>query len=388
MNSKKNILIISPFFFPEPISTGKYNTELALALANKGYNVTFLCYHPFYPEWKIKTSNLKLENIRIIRGGKHLYFSRKTFLRRIILELSFAFFIFRKLWFHQKNKDILITIFPPSLAYYISIPFLKKRINKLGIVHDLQEVYSAEKKGFLNRIVKFFINKVEKKCFQKNDKLIFLSTEMKNEAKRIYNLKESTLKVQYPFININYNKTNNLTKIINKNSTNIVYSGALGEKQNAFKLYKFFNEASKKDLTLKFYIFSEGTVFNKLKNENLNKNILFNNLVDKENLKELYDLSDVQIIPQKENTSKGSLPSKLPNLLASNCKVLIITDLNSEMEKIFKDNNLTKICTSWNIDNLIESLNNLLKSKIDYQKQNEVAKKLFSIDSIISEILI
>ena len=388
MNNKKNILIISPFFFPEPISTGKYNTELALALRDKGHDVTFLCFHPFYPEWKIKKSNLELKNIKIVRGGRFLFFTKKTFLRRIILELSFTFFVIRKLMTHQKNKDILITIFPPSLAFYVSLPFLNKKLNKIGIVHDLQEIYSAEKKGFLNKVVKFFIHKVENKCFQKNDKLIFLSNEMKKEAITTYNLEEKKLNVQYPFINISLNKTDKLSKIINKQTTNIVYSGALGEKQNPFKLYDFFNKASVRNPNLKFYFFSEGLVYNQLKSKNSNKNILFYNLVDKENLKELYDLSDVQIIPQKENTSKGSLPSKLPNILASRCKVMIITDLNSEIEKIFKENNLTTICTNWDIEYLIKSLNELLKSKVDYKKQNEVAKELFSIDSVISEILI
>ena len=54
----------------------------------------------------------------------------------------------------------------------------------------------------------------------------------------------------------------------------------------------------------------------------------------------MYYNSSVQIIPQKENTSKGSLPSKLPNLLASGCKVLVITDPKSEIEELFKSNNL------------------------------------------------
>ena len=67
---------------------------------------------------------------------------------------------------------------------------------------------------------------------------------------------------------------------------------------------------------------------------------------------------------------------------------MIITDLNSEIEKIFKENNLTTICTNWDIEYLIKTLNELLKSKVDYRKQNDVAKKLFSIDSVISEILI
>ena len=119
----------------------------------------------------------------------------------------------------------------------------------------MQEIYSAEKKGILNNVVKFFIHKVENKCFQKNDKLIFLSNEMKKEAITTYNLEEKKLNVQYPFINISLNKTDKLSKIINKQTTNIVYSGALGEKQNPFKLYDFFNKASIRNPNLKFYFF-------------------------------------------------------------------------------------------------------------------------------------
>ena len=97
MKNNKNILIISPFFYPEPISTGKFNTDFAIALKDDGHNVTVLCYHPFYPNWKIKESQEELNGIKIIRGGKYLAFSKKTIVRRIILELSFAFFILRKI---------------------------------------------------------------------------------------------------------------------------------------------------------------------------------------------------------------------------------------------------------------------------------------------------
>lgn len=387
MKHKKNILIISPFFYPEPISTGKYNTDLALALSKEGHDVTVLCFHPFYPDWKVKKSNQQLENIKIIRGGSALRFSKKTIIRRFVLEVGFAFFILRKIKKVQKNKDIIIPIFPPSLAFYSILSFLNKKIKKVGIVHDLQEVYSAEKKGFVNKCIKFFIHKIEKKCFRSCDRILFLSNEMKHEAKKIYNLEEDKLEVQYPFINIKDSITNDLESLFEKHKVNIVYSGALGEKQNPLKLYNFFNEASKKNETLIFYFFSEGDVFTKLKNANNNPKIKFYNLVKKENLEELYSFSDVQIVPQKENTSKGSLPSKLPNLLASTCKVLVITDPNSELEKLFKSNNLDQTVTSWKTNILIDSLDKLIQKKVDFNHQVQTARNLFTIDKMIQKVL-
>lgn len=384
--TKKNILILSPFFYPEPISTGKFNTEFVSGLIKDGHQVTVLCYHPFYPAWKTKISNDGLNGVKIIRGGKHLIYTNKTILRRLILEFSYAFFVLRKLRRHQKDKDIIIPIFPPSFAFYAILPFLNKKIRKVGMVHDLQEVYSEAKSGFLNRFVHFLIHKIEKKCYQNCDRLLFLSNEMKMEAKKLYNLIEEKLEVQYPFITIKDQITNDLDSIFDTNKINIVYSGALGEKQNPTQLFNFFSEASKKIENTAFYFFSEGETIQSLKRLNKNENIFFFDLVNKENLEELYRKSFIQIIPQKENTSKGSLPSKLPNLLASGCRVLVITDPKSEIEIFFRKNNLDLVVTNWDMEILIEKLALLISKKVDVQHQKEIARKTFTIDKMILKV--
>jgi colanic acid biosynthesis glycosyl transferase WcaI len=387
VKKNKNILIISPFFYPEPISTGKFNTDFAVALKKDGHNITMLCYHPFYPDWKIKQSQEELNGIKIIRGGKYLAFSKKTIVRRIILELSFAFFILRKIRKHQKNIDIIIPVFPPSFAFYSILPFLNKKIKKVGMVHDLQEVYSIDKRGFINKIVHFFIHKIERKCYQSCNKLVFLSKEMKEQAKELYCLQEIKLEVQYPFITIKDKCTNDLEYLFDKDKKHVVYSGALGEKQNPIQLLSFFSEASKKIDNTMFHFFSEGETIKELKRLNNSKKILFHNLVNKENLEELYKKSTIQIIPQKENTSKGSLPSKMPNLLASGCKVFVITDANSEIENLFIKHNLTLVVTNWDTDILVEKLVFLINKQIDKQHQKAIAKKLFTLDEMILKVL-
>jgi glycosyltransferase involved in cell wall biosynthesis len=387
VKKNKNILIISPFFYPEPISTGKFNTDFAVALKNDGHNVTVLCYHPFYPDWKIRESQEELNGIKIIRGGSNLNFSKKTIVRRFVLELSFAFFILRKIRKHQKNKELIIPVFPPSFAFYSILPFLNKKIKKVGMVHDLQEVYAIGKRGVLNRITRFFIHKIERKCYQSCSKLVFLSKEMKEQAKALYALKEIKLEVQYPFITIKDKRTNDLEHLFDKDKKHVVYSGALGEKQNPEILFNFFDQAALSTENIIFHFFSRGDAFNTLKKINTNSKIHFHGLVEKEHLEELYHKSDVQIIPQKEGTSKGSLPSKLPNLLASNCKVFLITDKNSELERFFKKNNLDFVVTTWNIKELISSLQILIDKPVDFNNQKWVAKNFFKIDKMILKIL-
>ena len=81
------------------------------------------------------------------------------------------------------------------------------------------------------------------------------------------------------------------------------------------------------------------------------------------------------------------MPSKLPNLLASNTKVFLITDDNSELEMFFKKNNLDFVVTSWNIKELINSLQILIDKPVDFNHQKLAAKNFFTIDEMILKIL-
>ena len=120
---------------------------------------------------------------------------------------------------------------------------------------------------------------------------------------------------------------------------------------------------------------------------NTNTNIFFHPLVPKKNIEELYAKSDIQVVPQLPGTSKGSLPSKLPNLLFSGTNVVCITDKGSEIEQLFKKNNFKTIITSWDsikIKNIFEELINNDNRNIN---QTETSKKLFQIDAMIDKIL-
>ena len=387
MPNSKKVLIVSPHFYPEPISTGKFNTELALKLRDQGHQVSVLCFHPVYPGWKIKPSEEQLDGIQIFRMGKNIRLPKKQFLIRLLLEISFAIKVLLNYKKLINDVDIIIPVFPPSLAFYFLRNRLSKGIRKVGMIHDLQEVYSQKNKGFAYKLVSEIINHVEKKCYQSCDKIIFLSEEMKIKAQELYHLESKRLFVQYPFITIEEGNTNDLAAIFNPDKTHITYSGALGEKQNPWKLYEFFNEASKHIENSEFHIFSQGDIFEVLQQKNTNPFIKFHPLVAKENIWELYQKSHVQVIPQKEGTSIGSLPSKLPNLLAADVKILLITDPNSELFHFFKEQNLSQVVTNWETSKLIKSLQELLLKNVGFAHQRAVAKKFFTIDQMVTKIL-
>ena len=77
----------------------------------------------------------------------------------------------------------------------------------------------------------------------------------------------------------------------------------------------------------------------------------------------------------------------MPNLLASGCKVFVITDANSEIENLFIKHNLTLVVTNWDTDILVEKLVFLINKQIDQQHQKAIAKKLFTLDEMILKVL-
>ncbi len=379
-----NVLVLSPFFFPEPISTGKYNTIIAKEISEKVESVDVFCSHPIYPSWKVEVTSNQLKGVTAIRGGKWLKFPSHALLRRGVLEIWFLFYVFYKLLLTRKKYSHIVAIFPPSL-FMLVVPMLSRKSRIIGIVHDLQGVYAKNNSGFIKGLIFSAIKKVESRAFSCCKTLIFLSSDMKEEAEREYQLGSVKNVVHYPFITIDQFRDNAALKnILPDNKLSLVYSGALGEKQAPELLIALMNAIVQNNPEINAHIFSQGPIFEGLKQGN--SQINFHGLVDEADLPELLLRSSIQILPQAMGTSDGSLPSKLPNILASNCKILCITDDGSELVKILKNYSLSEVATSWDIENLLKLVEKLLIQK-SVEKTDDKLLDMFRKESLVDTIL-
>ena len=151
---RQAVLLFSPFFHPEKISTGRYNTYLALALQRAGNEVVVVCSYPFYPEWKVTTNDCdELIGIRVLRGGQHLRYPRSQVIRRLLLEIWFYFFSrksIRKIG--ARDFDLVVDIYPPNLFALASSRRKKLHAAIVGIVHDLQGVMSMARPSLIRKV--------------------------------------------------------------------------------------------------------------------------------------------------------------------------------------------------------------------------------------------
>jgi colanic acid biosynthesis glycosyl transferase WcaI len=351
--SQKRILLASPFFYPEPISTGKANQHLAEALAAEDHALTVLCSHPLYPTWLPETSQATLPGMTILRGGANVRYPHSMPLRRMVLELWFALYALRRTWKLRRSVDVLVSILPPSLFALCLDRLLPRRVRRVAVIHDLQGVLAAQEKSTARRLIIRMIQCVESRAFQAQDLLIFFSEDMAQAAQRAYRLQPQKCTVQYPFVTIPATASATGSRLASQFPVarqHVVYSGALGYKQNSHAMVRLMQLAAVRHPEIGFHVLSGGPFYEELRAEYERipgPRVQFHPLVAQQDLPELYARSTIQIIPQAPGTEAGALPSKLPNLLAAGVYLLALCSADSEVGRLLRRAGTGTLVESW-----------------------------------------
>jgi colanic acid biosynthesis glycosyl transferase WcaI len=392
-------LILSPFFFPELISTGKYNTILAQGLVAAGQEVVVFASHPLYPKWKAEVSIASLPSITIERGGAWLRYPRSAMLRRLVLECWYTVFACIQYLRLRTKPDYVVPIFPPSLFFLVLSMLTGRSAALIGIVHDLQGVYAKRSKSLIGRLLQAGIQWVERRCFSRCHRLVFLAQAMADRAIQEYGLDPARCEVCYPFVGTATTEAKlgvGLAPVLPEQWTHVVYSGALGDKQNPDGLFAFMNALSQCNSHMKCHIFSAGPHFERLKAASLTRQncaVTFHDLVPADLVEELYARSSVQIIPQADGTADGSLPSKLPNLLAAGVPIFAICESKSELGFLVKKAGAGVVAESWAISELTTQFDKMLTTlstetrAARQARQRAFVQENFSIDAVVNAIL-
>jgi len=365
----KKIILLSPFFFPEPISTARYNSFLIdRIIENSGTKAEVITLYPFYPEWRMKGVEKEYEKCEVKRSGRFLYFPKSMLLRRALLELYFTFHVLVTV-FKKKNIEYCVPVFPPVLFFFVASLLLPKKTYKVAIVHDLLSVMARVATRSRQGVIMKLIKVIEKKAFDRCDKLVFVSRAMAKTAIQEYNLDKDKIEVVYPFPTLNKTSANTLAHLFDKNFKHVVYSGALGAKQEPRKLVELFNQFLTLRKDCHCHIFSRGPLFDDIyQMKELNhQRLFFHDLVPEESLYDLYLHSNVQVIPQKADTAEGAIPSKLPNILDSGTPVFSICSGKGDLADLISSSGIGFIQSSWDVD---EAAGNLSSFVDRYQTEN------------------
>ncbi|GJF59752.1 glycosyltransferase family 4 protein [Staphylococcus argenteus] len=179
--SKKNILILCQYFYPEYVSSATLPTQLAEDLSAQGINVDVLCGWPYEYSQNNNVSKTETYHDIHIRRLKYSRFNNKSKVGRIINFFS----LFSKFALNMpkmlKYDHILVYSNPPILPL---IPDVLHRVFKKKysfVVYDIApdnaiKTGATRPGSMIDKLMRY----INKNVYKHADNVIVLGTEMKN----------------------------------------------------------------------------------------------------------------------------------------------------------------------------------------------------------------
>jgi glycosyltransferase involved in cell wall biosynthesis len=391
----RRYLLLSPFFFPEQISTGRYNTWLVRSLVQQGAQVNVVTSYPLYPLWKPTSTNDEFPNVIVHRGGLKMRYPRSTIGRRLLLEMWYGIYALYWTVKLRFRVDTVIAIIPPVSFLPIIRRVLPKHVRLIAVVHDIQGIMAMSTQGWHRKIVAAMTGWIERRALAACDKVICLSESMRKVVVQNYYVDGARCEVHYPFVTLtgSTEARNKFQDYFPQGFYHVVYAGAFGEKHQPRELVEFFVRLCRKRSDIVCHIFSAGTNFTtyqkQIEKQGLNR-IKFHELVPNEQLAELYERSTVQLIPQARGTGPGAFPSKLPNLLAAGVPVFAMCDKDSELAEVILESQAGIAIDNSDLDVWVEQMEQFLRRvgqtphAVFRSRASDYVNKKFNLDKLIA----
>jgi colanic acid biosynthesis glycosyl transferase WcaI len=345
------ILIHGVNYAPEPIGVGRYTGDFAEYLAEQGHVVEVVTAVPHYPGWWVRPPfrnyryySEKRKGVRVFRcplmlhgGGKGLW--------RLLTPLTFAMAAVPVVfWRILRSRPVTVICIEPTLLSAPAAVLAAKIVGARCVlhVHDL-EVDAAFAVGHLKTSVLRRLGLMfERVLVRRFDVIVTLSDRMRDRLAAA-KPKGARLEVIRNWVDTEKIRPlpgpNNFRRELGLSETDFVvlYAGQIGAKQS---LHLVFEAAAKLDDNdrIRFVFAGEGP----LKSEFIARyghlsNVYFLPLQPEERLCELLNLADLHVLPQERGAADLVLPSKLAGMLASERRILVTTDQDTELHRILKD---------------------------------------------------
>jgi colanic acid biosynthesis glycosyl transferase WcaI len=403
---KKNVLLISGNYFPEPTGIGKYNNEMMNWLADHGFNCTVISTYPYYPFWQVQSPYINKrrwfnKQVNATPAGNKITIYRcphyvplnPTGKSRALLDLSFFSTVSLKLIsLTGKKFDYIINVTPPlSLGLLAALYKKVCRAKFLYHIQDMQVDVANDLKMISSMRFLSMLFKIENYILRTADKFSTISPDM---VERVI-FKSGKPAYLFP----NWANTKLFFPLPDKRNLKadfgfktdvpvVLYSGSIGEKQGLEAVLEIAENFKQKNTEIQFIISGSGpykNILEKLASEKQLNNLSFLPLQPAEKLNEFLNMADVHLVMQKANVAHHVMPSKLTTILSVGGLAIITANAGSGLYKMITDNNIGLVSPAENISALSELIELALHN--DYtnicNNARKYAEEFLAIDKIM-----
>ena len=381
--SHKKVIMLCQYFYPEYISSAELPYHTAFDLSQSGIEVEVLCGYP-YEYLKENTEvpmNEKLNDNLTVKRIKYSRFNKKNFIGRLLNYFSFTFFSLLNLR-DFKYKDICIVYSNPPVIPLIS--YLAKRLYNLKIIYVSYDVYPEiainTKVLSENSLIAKMMRKVNTLVFPAFDKIVVLSSEMKDYIIKSRKVKSNSVEIIPNWEDeLKINKARS-TSNFKKNSPFLIsYFGNMGTAQDMETIKKtilvlkdrqdisflFAGHGNKKD-ELKTFITSQQL-----------DNVKVLDFLHGSQLNEKMNASDLLLVSLEPEISGLAVPSKTYSYLAMGKPTIAIMDSKMEIAQELERYEAGFFVQNNDVEQLVLYIEKLKNDKELYESMSNNAFSLY-----------
>lgn len=332
MDSKKQILIVSGVYPPEPYVSAKMSEAIAQELSQTN-NVTVLCPPVSRPIGKVLPREISPSvKFKVITLPSYTC-PESNVIGRLRESYSFGKHVAKYIRANSDSIKVIYANTHPTLGQYLLLAEAKKY--GIPVVIHIQDIYPesiTKKIGIIGRVIHPFLVKYDEMLMKKATGIITISYGMKKSLVKSRNFKNDFVKVVYNWqdesgFQVDYSK-----KKCDKFT--FMFVGSLNPTASLNTVIDAFGNANIKDAQL--ILAGDGSDKQRCIEQSKkypNASIIFKSVLPHE-VPALQAQADILLLPLKAGISLTALPSKLPAYMFSAKPIIACAENESDVASI------------------------------------------------------
>lgn len=350
---KKRLWIITELYYPENNQTGYYMTQIAEGLT-RDFEVNIICGQPNYAvRGTVAPKHETHRDVEIFRVRGTTLDKNVLVFRLINMFTHGVSVFFNALWKIKNGDEVLTVSAPPSLPFLAALAARLKAVEYSVIIHDkYPEILVAVKKIRPDNVAIRFFNRLNRWLYTNAKKVIVVGRDMEELFKsqlgrdgrtEVKNIAYIPNWAALEEIEPRPKKDNPLLKKLGLTDKFIfLYAGNMGHPQDVESIVECAGKLkSHKDI--RFIFIGSGVKRKWLENEiskNDLKNVVLLDPMPREEQTTFLNACDVGFVSLVGGMYGVAMPSRTYNFLAAGKPILALTEKDSEVERIIREENV------------------------------------------------
>jgi colanic acid biosynthesis glycosyl transferase WcaI len=360
----KQIWVISEFYYPDENATGRLITQIAEDLA-KIADVSVVCGRRMGDRKKKNDFHFVCNGV----VGQRLHsttLNKDNVFFRLINVITLSVLVLAKLIKDLHREEIVLVVTnPPTLPLVVAIACKIKKAKYSVLIHDVYpEVLIATNQLSENNPLTWMMRWINRRVMIQASFVIVLGRDMHTLLNKNYNVVSSKIVIIPNWGEVNkivpQERVRNsiLTELSMDQKFIIQYVGNIGRTHN-IELLLECAELLKDEEDLRFMIIGGGAkkkwLDETLKNKNYN-NVLTHPFYPRERQSDVHTACDISVISFIPGMTGISVPSRMYNIMAAGKPILAITDEESELAMVVREENIGWVVTSFQAHDVVRTI--------------------------------